>query len=93
MKKSTQLSVYLFSEKPQGVFMGTRGQTLAQSTGAAAPVRPRKCGHSCIFAALLEPRARRFLPRTVPSVPYQLQVPVSNFDPLDLTNQLSKVYA
>ena len=80
--------------------------------GAAAPVRLQKRGNSRVSAALLEPRAqrfllrvvycrvsaafleprtRRFLPRAVPSVPYQLQVPISGFEPLILTNQLSKV--
>ena len=72
------------------------GQTLAQITGAAAPVRSRKRGHSQrghshVSAALLEPRARRFLSRAVASVPCRLQVPVSGFGPLVLTNQLSKV--
>ena len=38
---------------------------LAQSTGATAPVRPRKRGPGRISAALLEPRARRLLPRAV----------------------------
>ena len=48
---------------------GPRGQPLAQSTGATAPVRQRKRGPGCVFVALLEPRARRLLPRAVTSVP------------------------
>ena len=69
------------------------GQTLAQCTGAAAPVRLQKRSPGHVFVALLEPRVWRFGLRTVPSVPYQMQFPVSSFGPLILKNQLSKVNA
>ena len=60
--KTTLKYCILCSEKPQEVFIGTRGmgaraQTLAQSTGAVAPVRPQKRGKSRVSAALLEPCA------------------------------------
>ena len=61
-KETTQLSGYPLLKNPRGVFIGTRGkgargQTLAQSTGAAAPVLSRKRGYGRVSAAIGWPRA------------------------------------
>ena len=64
------------TEEPQGVFIGTRGkgargQTLAQSTGAAAPVLPRKRDKSYVSAALRAARAALQVARC-PVCPFRL---------------------
>ena len=71
--KTTPLTLYIFNSGTPGGFLypsgkrGARGQALAQNAAAAA--------------AILEPRARRFEPRAVPSVPCQALCPVSGFRP------------
>ena len=85
---------YLAEGDPRGVFIGTRGtggrgQTLAQNAGAAALVQPRKRSLGRVFAALRWPHARRFEPRAVPSVSCQILVPVSDLQPLILTESAS----
>ena len=84
------------NSRTQGGFYRHQGrgpgwQQLARSTGAAAPVRPQKCGLCRVSTALLGLRTRRLLLRAVLSVPCQVEVSVSGFGPLVLTNQLSKV--
>ena len=64
------------SETTGGVFIatteeGARGQALAQNAARAATVWPWKRSPGRVFAAILGPRARRFEPRAVPSVPCQ----------------------
>ena len=54
-------------------------------------VRAQLCLYGRVSMAFLELRAWRLLPRAVTSVTCRLQVPVSGFEPLVLTNQLSKV--
>ena len=73
---------------PRGLFIATReegGQVLAQNAAGAAAVRPRKHSPGHVSAAILGPRARRFEPRVVPSVPCQALYPVSSLQPLVFT--------
>ena len=74
--------------EPKGVFIATRGQTLARSGARAAAVWPWKRIYGRVSAAIGWPGARRFEPHTVLSAPYQFLVPISGFAPLVLTNQL-----
>ena len=75
--KTTPKTLYIPSLEPQGGIYshqgrgGARGQTLARSAAAAA--------------ALRWPRAQRFEPRAVPSVPCQALCPVSSLQPLVFT--------
>jgi len=94
MKKTTQLSEYLPRKIPREVFKGTKvrvpgGQTLAQSAGVAALVRPQKRNQSCVSVAVLAQRTQRHLLRAVASVLCQLQVLVSGFGPRALTESPS----
>ena len=75
--------------EPQGVFIGTRGTTPGPKPARAAAIRPRKRSLGHVSMAILGPRGRRFEPRAVPSVPFQLLLPVSGFGPLVLTESAS----
>ena len=73
--KTTLNSIYLPSENPRGVFIGTREEG-GQGTNPGPKRRARRG------------RVRRFEPRAVLSVSCQFQCPVSGLQPLVLTNQL-----
>jgi len=62
-----------------------QGQPVAQGTGAAAPVRPRKRGHSRVSAAVPGRRAQCRLLCAVASIPCQLYFPDFRFEPPRLT--------
>ena len=67
--KKLPYSLYIFLKKtPGGIYrhQGKGGQgdnPWPKSTGAAAPVRPRKRGYGCVSAAIEWSRARRRLLR------------------------------
>jgi len=94
--KTILLSVYLLSKKSQAVFIGTRGMggqganpgpKYGRSRArTAAETRPGLRFRSSSRAA----RAALSVARC-PVCLCRLQVPVSDFGPLILTNQLSKV--
>ena len=94
MKETTQLSGYLPRKTPREVFIGTRvrgpgGETLAQSAGVAILVRLQKRDQSHVSVAVLARRTQRHLLRVVASVLCQLQVLISGFWPLVLTESPS----
>ena len=80
MEKKTTLKLCISPTlEPQGGIyrhQGARGQALAQNAATAVAVQPQKHGPGRVFAAILGPRARRFEPRSVPSVFCQFLCPV-----------------
>ena len=89
MEETTLNSAYLPIPEPRGVFIGTRKGGQAGNSWPEARAQP--CLYGRGNAALLGPRARRLATRAVTSVPCQIEVLVSDFGLLVLTNQLSKV--
>ena len=96
MKRNNPTLCISPEEESLGVFIGTgkkgaRGQPLAQSTGAATHVGPRKRSQSLVSTAVPEQCAHRRLLNATRLSPCRLHVPVSGFGPLVLMKLLSKV--
>ena len=89
--KTLQNSSPLCSRNPR-VFIGKMGY---QETYTELRVESRRAApyksHGHVSTAVVWPCVRRRLPRAVASVPCQMDVLVSCFGPLGLTNQLFKV--
>ena len=88
--KTTLNSAYPSIQNPKGIYIGTRGKG-GQGGKPWPKVRAQPRPYGRVSMAVLGLRVQRFEPRVVAFVPCQLDVPVSSFGPLVLTNQLSKV--
>ena len=88
MEETTLNSAYPQLKNPRGVFIGTRGK---RGEGANPGPKYGRGRTRTVAKTRQKPRAQRQAPRAVPSVPYRCQRPVSDFQPLVLTKQLSKV--
>ena len=82
--KTTPNSVYLRSETPGGIFYSHQGRGGPGDKPWPETARALLL-YGRVSAAIRWPRARRFEPRAVPSVPCQTLCLVSSLQPLVLT--------